>query len=116
MATASLAPPGQLQIPAWLHNSAAEDEAARTARPSPLSSTVGLRGGRRERDPSSAAGPQGTDQRTKKPRGGKAANDLGQQSQQINIISDDDDFEPTTRQQQRPSRTSSNTGRAQPSR
>ena len=111
MATASQAPPGQLQIPAWLQNSVAEKTATRTTRPSPIS------GGRRERNPSSAAGPQGTDQRTKKPRGGKAsANNLGQQSQQINIFSGDDDFQPTVRQQQRPIRTSSNAGRAQPSR
>lgn len=49
----------------------------------------------------------------KKPRRGKAAST---QQQQINIFSDEDDFQPTTRQQQRPSRTSSNAGQSQPSR
>ena len=107
-ATASQAKPGQLQIPAWLQNSVAENTAARTCSQSRIS------GGRRERDPSPAAEPPGTGHQKKKPRGGRAAANVGQQSEHINIFSDNEDFEPTNRQQQqqRPSRG----GHTQPSR
>ena len=91
--------PGQLHILAWLQNSATENEAARTARPSPVPKR-----GRRERDQSSAPGPLCI----KKPRGGKAA--TSSQQHHINLF-DDDDFPPTERQQQRPSRTSNGGGR-----